>query len=1311
MQQQERLRPGTLFDERFRVETLAGSGGMGMVYRAQDVTSGQLVAIKLFHDSGGAYDVDRFQRESRLLSELTHPAIVRYIAHGRSPEGQPYLVMEWLHGEDLAQRLSRQSLTVAESLLLLRLVAAALSEAHERSIIHRDLKPSNLFLRDGKVEGVTLLDFGVARRTGLDGITGTGVVIGTPHYMSPEQARGHRDLTPASDIFALGCVLYECLLGRAPFDGEHVGIVLMRILQEEPARLRSVRPEMPEQLEQLLDRMLQKDVAARPADAGALLLLLAELEVPADLAGPATQARSPEQLAARPLDVLPERMVSVLVVMPPEDASGGATLDPQSAERRRLRLVSLQRTMAQLGAPAEMMPDGSLVATLAGKGDIAATTVKDWAAQAARLALGVRDSWPEARVMLATGRGLVSDRIPIGEVVERALRGLRGSHPAARTGQILLDEVTAGLLDGRFIVRSDETGSFALEGAELSADESRPLLGKPTPCVGRDAELGMMEATLGECIDEPRARAMLVTAPPGIGKSRLRHEFLRRVRGQTPEAVIMLGRGDSLSIGTPYGLLGQGLRQLCEIQEGETADCRRAKLKRRVAVHVPAAAATRVTLFLGELIGLPFPDDAGGILRAARQDPQVMADQTGLAWVEFLAAECGAHPVVLVLEDLHWGDALTVKLCRLALQRLKNQPLCVLALGRPEVEALLPKPFPELTQRIELRPLSKRACEKLTRLMLGAQADAATLARIVEQAAGHALFLEELIRAVADGKGSLLPKTVLAILQERIERLEARSQRALCAASVFGETCWLGGIRSLLGRLGDGTTLGVRMQLLCRSEILQERLSSVIPGEKEYHFRHALMRDAAYELLSAEDRTSCHLLAGQYLEAHGETDAVKLAEHFRRGEDPERAAHYYLKAADQAFEALDRDTAEAHAEHGLSCQPQGELRGALLGTKLAAGVWRENWNETLAVGIAALDLLPQGSTRWCRLISGLFPAALMRRQRELLGSLVERFLTVDPEPAGLSAYILASGWYMVVSAIGGDLRSFQKFRTRIQKLHAAVAADDHLTQGYFLAADATSSFLLEFDPGRSLRTSLDAAQRFLDGGDRHLLCVYRRSYGHTLLLLGRHAEAETVLRDALRLAAQIDPGFIAMTLPAILAALLTAYREEPYLAEAEQLARLVLNGKNPYPIGMACTVLSQLACRRGDLADAESWARRGCDSVRPFGGHRFEVDAQLIQVLLQRNDLESAQQIAAESLAAYQKLGIRNYAELGLFLAAAQAQHAGGETELARATLGTALQRLKSYAEAIPDPTLRDSYLTCVPQNNLIQELTVKWQA
>ena len=148
--------------------------------------------------------------------------------------------------EDLAQRLSRQSLTVAESLLLLRLVAAALSEAHERSIIHRDLKPSNLFLRDGKVEGVTLLDFGVARRTGLDGITGTGVVIGTPHYMSPEQARGHRDLTPASDIFALGCVLYECLLGRAPFDGEHVGIVLMRILQEEPARLRSVLPFTPE---------------------------------------------------------------------------------------------------------------------------------------------------------------------------------------------------------------------------------------------------------------------------------------------------------------------------------------------------------------------------------------------------------------------------------------------------------------------------------------------------------------------------------------------------------------------------------------------------------------------------------------------------------------------------------------------------------------------------------------------------------------------------------------------------------------------------------------------------------------------------------------------------------------------------------------------------------------------------------------------------------------------------------------------------------------------------------------------------------
>src|SRR5262249_47812202 len=150
-------------------------------------------------------EAERFSREALLLSELRHPGIVSYIAHGQLPDGQRFLAMEWLDGEDLAQRLTHGPLPVRACVSLLEHVAAALAVAHERGIIHRDLKPGNLFLPEGQIERVKILDFGIARRLQPSRVlTRTGTVVGTPEYMSPEQARGGRDLLPAADLFSLG---------------------------------------------------------------------------------------------------------------------------------------------------------------------------------------------------------------------------------------------------------------------------------------------------------------------------------------------------------------------------------------------------------------------------------------------------------------------------------------------------------------------------------------------------------------------------------------------------------------------------------------------------------------------------------------------------------------------------------------------------------------------------------------------------------------------------------------------------------------------------------------------------------------------------------------------------------------------------------------------------------------------------------------------------------------------------------------------------------------------------------------------------
>src|SRR5262249_34890757 len=152
------------------------------------------------------------KREARLLAELRHPAIVRYESHGVTPAGEPYLVMEWLAGETLSERLFRGTLSVEEAVVLGRRVAEAPSAAHERGVLHRDIKPDNLFLSEGMIERVKVVDFGIAR-TGAAArvVTRTGVLVGTVGYMAPEQVRGELDADARVDVFSLGCVLFEAL--------------------------------------------------------------------------------------------------------------------------------------------------------------------------------------------------------------------------------------------------------------------------------------------------------------------------------------------------------------------------------------------------------------------------------------------------------------------------------------------------------------------------------------------------------------------------------------------------------------------------------------------------------------------------------------------------------------------------------------------------------------------------------------------------------------------------------------------------------------------------------------------------------------------------------------------------------------------------------------------------------------------------------------------------------------------------------------------------------------------------------------------
>ncbi len=252
-------------DERFVIEKLAKTGGMGTIYRAYDKKLGDHVALKVAKQPN--LEPWRFAFETHLARTLEHPFVAGYVADGLTHEGA-YLALEWLEGEDLAERLERGPLSLREALEVIRRVARALCPLHEAGVVHRDLKPANVFLCDQRADRAKLLDFGVARPIRRreehdEDHTATGISVGTPAYMAPEQILAGT-VDDRTDVYTLGALLFECLTGAPPFAAKNFASSMLRILNDPPPRLADAWVECPSDVEALALRMLAKTSSARP---------------------------------------------------------------------------------------------------------------------------------------------------------------------------------------------------------------------------------------------------------------------------------------------------------------------------------------------------------------------------------------------------------------------------------------------------------------------------------------------------------------------------------------------------------------------------------------------------------------------------------------------------------------------------------------------------------------------------------------------------------------------------------------------------------------------------------------------------------------------------------------------------------------------------------------------------------------------------------------------------------------------------------------------------------------------------------------
>jgi serine/threonine-protein kinase len=261
---------GRLLADRYELQVPLASGGMGRVWRARDTRLQRPVAVKLLRSefTGDPTFRARFRAEAQHAAVLTHPNIASVYDYGEvEQDGEllAYLVMELVDGEPLSALLARERrLDVARTLGIVRQTAAALAAAHAAGVVHRDVKPGNVLV--GRDEHVKITDFGIARSAASVPLTQTGQVIGTAHYLSPEQAQGGQ-ATPASDVYALGAVAYECLAGRRPIDGENPVQIAVKQIREEPQPL---PPDIPPAVRQLVERAMAKDPAWRFPDGAAL---------------------------------------------------------------------------------------------------------------------------------------------------------------------------------------------------------------------------------------------------------------------------------------------------------------------------------------------------------------------------------------------------------------------------------------------------------------------------------------------------------------------------------------------------------------------------------------------------------------------------------------------------------------------------------------------------------------------------------------------------------------------------------------------------------------------------------------------------------------------------------------------------------------------------------------------------------------------------------------------------------------------------------------------------------------------------------
>ncbi len=934
------LAVGSVFEERYENLEPLGEGGFGAVFKARQRTTGQPVALKIMRlpQPHGAARVEkrvaRFLRETRLCAQLHHPNIVQLIDSGQTAQGLLYTVFAFAPGDNLADLLAREgALSLHETRHLMLQVLDALACAHAGGVVHRDLKPRNIMvIPTGARRNAALLDFGLgvmiedASAQGPMRLTATEETLGTPGYAAPEQLRG-LEPSPSADLFAWGLVFLECLTGKPVYTGATLAEILYAQLSPEPVTI----PASLEghRLGELLRAVTHKDPAARQLSAHELVAALESC----DLGGltrqvrtgamggaAAAEAASPMGLAADPPRGERRQVTAVCCAVDAIAVTPGALDIEEPDERLRALLercaeIVLQhrghlagtfghQAMFYFGYPHAEEDDTRRAAraALALGAAFATAGERGGAVQGARF--GLKIGIHTGLVVAAPGAGLV-----VGLTPQLAARAASLAQPGAiavtAEAQRLLRTAFAFEAQGEHVLegQAEPIRLFRLQG-ELRERAPAPTSNPhPTSLIGREEELALLlerwrraQRGAGQC--------SLLTGEPGIGKSRLAREVREHVSGQghtflecrcSPET-------QNNALFPVIGLLGH----LVQREARPSMRARGEALEALLSRHGLSLAET-MPLF-GSLLSLPL----GERYPPLDASPQRQKELTLNAVLSLLSAMAEEQPIFLLAEDLHWADPTTLELLTQLVHEAPSSPMCVLFTARLEFAP----PFPTMgLLQLHLSRLQPGQVEAMMiGLVQGKGLPERVIAEVVGRTDGVPLFVEELTQMMVES-GALalrgeryelmrplaqveIPASLRDLLAARLDRL-GRARGTAQIAATLGREFGL----ELLQAVSPLDREAVRQDVdkLVAAGLVHKRRRS---GEPGYAFKHALIRDAAYESLPKAERRRLHEHIAETLRAQSpqwEADRPELlAHHYTEAGLAERAIPYWLQGGQRA---------------------------------------------------------------------------------------------------------------------------------------------------------------------------------------------------------------------------------------------------------------------------------------------------------------------------------------------------------------------------------------------------------------------------